>query len=254
MFKKLLASAGIGSAKIDLILNQESLTMGEPVIGQIVLKGGKVEQEIESLYVDFRLASSFKKDGEFIDIDETVAVIQVNQRTLIKEGETREFPFQFICPKCLPVSRIHTRFYFQSNLEIKYGLDSFDRDYVAVHPIGLQKNFLGAFEALGFRLHNEGYTGAKFGTIQILKFYPEMWLHDQLDEIIFMYQITNINEEVSGLFKFHKKARNLDGSVEGYANTGEKKGNFCFRFNELATIEQATQTVQQFILDHIGCL
>ncbi|WP_168188722.1 sporulation protein [Thermoflavimicrobium daqui] len=251
MFKKLLASAGFGSAQIDLILHQDSLVMGEPVIGRIVLQGGDVEQEIEGLSVEFCLASSFKRDNHYEAVDEVIAHIEVTSEIFtIAEGETREFPFHFKCPKLLPVSSLNTRYYFQTNMEIKYGLDSYDRDCVEVKPIGLQKNFLDGFIALGFVHHAEGYTGNKNGGTQIIKFRPTTWLKGKYDGIVFMYQPNQIQNTVSGFFELDQRTQGLSGSLADKLDLDERKGRFHFTKEELSTVERASQTIKQFIIEN----
>ena len=49
MFKKLLASVGIGSAKVDTQLVSDQLLPGEEVRGKVVIQGGGAEQQIEKI-------------------------------------------------------------------------------------------------------------------------------------------------------------------------------------------------------------
>lgn len=49
MFKKLFASVGIGSAKVDTILLTEQLVPGYSFDVRVVMTGGSVDQAIEGL-------------------------------------------------------------------------------------------------------------------------------------------------------------------------------------------------------------
>ena len=49
MLKKLLASVGIGKAKIDTILLQDQLRAGQDFNIEIIIKGGDVEQELNGI-------------------------------------------------------------------------------------------------------------------------------------------------------------------------------------------------------------
>ena len=48
-FKKLLASVGIGQAKVDTILFDEVVEPGGILTGEIQIQGGQVDQEIDKI-------------------------------------------------------------------------------------------------------------------------------------------------------------------------------------------------------------
>lgn len=48
-FKKLAASAGIGAAKVETILEKDAYYPGEEVRGTVHVKGGKIAQDIPIL-------------------------------------------------------------------------------------------------------------------------------------------------------------------------------------------------------------
>ena len=49
MFDKLLSSIGIGAAKVDTRLAKKSYTVGETIEGEVFIKGGKNEQDIDNI-------------------------------------------------------------------------------------------------------------------------------------------------------------------------------------------------------------
>ena len=66
MFKKILASVGIGAAKVDTILETEHLQPGQLFNAQIVISAGDVSQEIAGL--DLMLVTRVKvasEDGDY---------------------------------------------------------------------------------------------------------------------------------------------------------------------------------------------
>jgi len=62
MFKKILASVGIGAAKVDTILETEHLQPGQLFNAQIVITAGNVSQEISGL--DLLLMTRVKVAGD----------------------------------------------------------------------------------------------------------------------------------------------------------------------------------------------
>ncbi|MBA4493850.1 sporulation protein [Paenactinomyces guangxiensis] len=251
MLKQFFASLGVGAAKIDLILDRDSVIMGEEVTGKIVLKGGDVKQLIEGLNVEFRLSSSYKKGDHHVNINENIATIPVTSEIFtVYPDQIKEYPFSFICPRHLPVSSINTRYYFQTHLEIKEGLDAQDRDFVDVYATGIQNNFLQGFKALGFVHQGEGYSGSRDQGYQIIQFRPTNWLRGQYDEIVFMYQPHLTQNSVSGYFELDKRTTGILGKIADELDLDEKKGRFYFDAEDLASPDKAAQTIRQFIISN----
>ncbi|MBD1372534.1 sporulation protein [Hazenella sp. IB182357] len=252
MFKSLLASLGVGSAKIDLVLSHNRIQMGEQVTGKIVLTGGEVEQSIDELSVTFSLASSYRTDDLDIPVHEKIAHIPIFSKPFqIDAGEVKEFPFSFVCPNLIPVSSLNTRYYFKTDLEINKGIDAEDRDFVDIIPAdGLLKNFLDGFKQLGFVHHIEGYNGERLGGWQMIHFRPTSWLSGEFDEIFFMYQPKHTLNGVSGRFELDKKTSGIFGKIADELDLDEKKGRFYFDQADLATVDQAASTIRSFIEKH----
>ncbi|WP_044640226.1 sporulation protein [Risungbinella massiliensis] len=249
MLKKFLASIGVGNAKIDLMLDQSQLTMGETITGHIHVIGGDVEQKVDGLSVGFRVASRYSNGDQTVHVDEKVADIPITRdQFVLQPREQREYPFHFTCPHGIPVSSVTTGYYFQTSLEIDFGVDAKDRDYVTVLPNGLQKNFFEGFSRLGFTHFGEGYTGQRRDT-QIVQFRPTSWLAGEYDEIVFMYQPGNTQSHVSGNFELDKRNRGLGGFLADQLDLDERKGYFSFTSSQLATPETAEQTIRNFIIE-----
>ncbi|MBA4493768.1 sporulation protein [Paenactinomyces guangxiensis] len=224
MIKNFFASMGLGAAKVDLLLDQPAITMGEKVTGTIVLKGGSAEQRVEGLSVDFYLGSHYTVAGNRVGVKEKIKTIPITSETFtIEPGQVREYPFVFTCPKYLPVSSVSTRYYFETHLELKYGADAEDVDYVDVLPVGLLKNFLDALRELGLVHQKEEYTGG-IDKEQRIKFHATGWLKGEYDEIWFAYQPALITDD------FLEVEYELDRrtSLAAQPDLAERKVFHCF--------------------------
>jgi sporulation-control protein len=248
MFKSLLASLGLGAAKIDLILDRSFVVTGKEVTGKIVIAGGDVKQILEGLYVDFILDSRYTVGESTRHVSEVVQRISIfKDDYTIQPQQNYEVPFSFQCPQGLPVSSVCTRYYFQTNLEIKQGIDSHDRDYIDVRPTGLLRNFLAGFSRLGFVHHAEGYTGE--GGKQIIQFRPTTWLHGEYDEILFDYRPGETEQGIGGFYELDKKTRGIMGVLADSLDLDESQGQYYFSREQLATEEKAEETIRQFIIE-----
>lgn len=147
MFQNLLAKFGFGSAKVDLVLHQNTYMLGETVTGELTIQGGKIEQKINKIDVDFQL--SILKDEQ--TYQQRIQTFPFHQSFNIQPGELRSFPFSYSLPLNLPISSSTVQFYFITRLDIASGLDSSDRDEITIEPpVPLQK-VLTALNQLGFQ-------------------------------------------------------------------------------------------------------
>jgi sporulation-control protein len=251
MLKKFLASMGFGAAKVNLQLDQDVVTMGQPITGKIVVVGGETEQVTEGLKVTFNLSSRYTSgDHQHHVLEKIVTIPITNEKLVIGPGFHLEYPFSFVCPAGLPISSISTRYYFETDLDIDQGVDAKDHDLVQVLPSGMLQNFFDAFAALGFRHYAEGYTGKYNESMQIIQFHPTTWLRGQYDEIVFSYATQLADKQITGWFELDKKTHGLMGALADELDLDERKGRYTFYAADLASVEKARQTIQSFIMKH----
>lgn len=251
MFKKLLSKVGIGSAKIDFVLDQTTVAMGETLQGEIRITGGEVEQNIGKVEIELRVSSYYEIEvaddrEKTIKVENTVASIEYDPFVL-KPGDSIVEAISFDIPRNIPISSLRTKYFFRSNLEIEQGLDSKDKDDVIILPSGILKNFFQALEQLGMIPKGEIYMGRD----QVIGFKPSTWLADQLDELVFQYDAHDTEHKLHGSFEIDKKAKGFKGILMDGLDLDEKRGSFFFGSDQLDSVEKAKETIQQFVCGHL---
>jgi len=159
MFKKFLASIGIGKAKVDTILLDDHLTPGEDFRIEVVIKGGDVEQQLNG--IELAIMASAKGeveiDEEEVEVNKSL-VLQHWQQALdltIQPGETITEQFTLTLHPEIPSTSIggrNTKVWLQTGLDIKSGIDGSDKDALLIEPTKTQKAVLMAIENEGFSL------------------------------------------------------------------------------------------------------
>lgn len=150
----MLASVGIGSAKVDTVLEKSSYYPGEVIRGVIRIQGGSVEQQIDGINLTVMTTytqeiddSKFNKNGE-------VARFQVSQPQSIGVQEFKEIPFSVTLPGNTPLTIGRSPVWIKTDADIQSAVDPTDADHIQVTPSVFQKTVMDAVDSLGFRLKN----------------------------------------------------------------------------------------------------
>lgn len=179
MLKKFMAKLGVGSAKVDLVLKKQEVSLGEVMEGEFRVEGGTVEQKINHIGVDLNLMIRVKNQ----DFSKIISSIPVSSSFTIQPNEKKTIPFTYQLPVNLPLSRGGISYHFATRLDIAAGVDNLDHDPILVLPPQRFMNILHALEALGFR---EKMDSGKFnGYSQEFEFFPTAVFRDRVKELEF---------------------------------------------------------------------
>jgi len=161
MFKKLLASVGIGKAKVDAILLQEQLQAGQPFDVEIQIKGGDVEQELNGL--ELAVMAEVKAEADVGDSEvkyNKSVVLQSWHQSLnlvIQPGEEITHQFTLDLHPEVPATSLFgqqiSKVWLQTGLDIKNGIDGSDKDPLIILPSPTQLAVLECIEQSGYSLY-----------------------------------------------------------------------------------------------------
>lgn len=218
-FKKVLASVGIGAAKVDTYSYTTDTMPGATLKGEVYVIGGDVAQNIEQIY--FYVATKYKRESRnssFHSYEECKLLKhQVTQRFAIKSKEEKIIPVSIEVPCRTPLTLGQQEVYIRTGLDIGMAVNPKDWDYISVQPHPLMKRVLTALELLGFYLYEANckhnvYLGRNYPFVQELEFRPRGKYQRLLDELeVIFYLEPNLLEM---LLKIDRRARNLAGLVE----------------------------------------
>ncbi|MDF2606043.1 MAG: sporulation protein SpoOM [Bacillales bacterium] len=216
-FKKALAKVGIGSVTVDTRLFEDDLNPGELIKGVVHIHGGKVEQEVNELYL--KIYTQFlKKDGDNKTyVTYPLVKYRLTESFTVIPNSTNEIPFSVQLPFFTPITVGKIKVWVQTELDISNAIDPNDRDYINVIPSTLCDEVFQSLSDLGFRLREAECITApsKFPTsssyVQEFEFIPVRGpFVNKLDELEVV--ILSVNEnEVDILLEIDRKARNFGG-------------------------------------------
>ncbi|CAJ1001746.1 MULTISPECIES: sporulation protein [Bacillales] len=229
MFKKLLASVGIGSAQVDARLEQDSLMPGDMVRGEIHIAGGDVAQEIDDIYM--YVVTHYEREVNDSKVKEECILVKhrLSERFTLLPKERRVLPFAFQLPYETPLTIGRQPVYLRTGLDIKNAIDPADSDFIEVRPHPLMAKVLDAIQRIGFQLYKvdceyNRYLGRRYPFVQEFEFRPIGPYRSRLEELEAVFHLRDGELEV--LLELDKRARGLLGALEEAFNLDERYARF----------------------------
>jgi sporulation-control protein len=183
--KKTLATFGIGSAKVDSVLQQEFLFPGQKANVTIHVYGGASEQAIDNIHV--QLCCQYiaeepvgDQDADSSHLSRVHRVHILDRWSLpyaftIASGESRDFHIELDLPWNTPITIGDAKVWLESGLDIAMAVDPTDKDMITVRPDPLLDAVLTAFEDQGLRIRRvecEAADGFELPFVQEFEFVP----------------------------------------------------------------------------------
>lgn len=158
MFKKLSASLGIGSAKVDTILNDSSIFQGETLSGFINIVGGQVEQKIDSVILKLCTDCKIDTDSGTDYQNHILNSFEINRPFIIRPYETKDVPFELTLHNETPITTLNARInkckvWAETALDIDFAINPSDRDHLDIRPLPSIQRIIDFLEQEGFFMH-----------------------------------------------------------------------------------------------------
>ncbi|NUR74004.1 MAG: sporulation protein [Hamadaea sp.] len=149
VFKKLLGSLGIGGPTVDTVLSTPTATPGGPLQGQIHLKGGGSDTEIEGI----TLILVAQSGGATFEVARIIAA----GRFTLPAGATHAIPLNTQTPWETPITTIYGQplpgitLGVHTQVDVRSGSGKTDLDPLTIAPLPVHNHLLDALGNLGCR-------------------------------------------------------------------------------------------------------
>ncbi|WP_075981999.1 sporulation protein [Bacillus massilinigeriensis] len=249
LFNKIFASVGIGSAKVDTKLESSSVVPGELVKGAIEVRGGNIEQHIESIYLSLHTTYIKEMDDKKFTATGLIDGFRIAESFTIQPNELKEIPFSFLLPIDTPISIGRTKIWVSTGLNISNAVDPSDKDDLKIIPNPLMSAVLQAVSDLGFRLREVECEEApyrlrgRFPFIQEFEFVPTSGpFRGRLDELEIVFFPKSANE-IELLMQVDRRARGLGGFLAEALEIDETKVRVTITSADMAFMKDKMKRV-----------
>lgn len=237
-FKKVMASVGIGAARVDSRLDNPEVRVGDTLSGIILVHGGKVEQEIRRISLGLNVRYKGEEEYEY----HTLFMQEVVHGFTIQAGETKEFPFQLPIPPEAPLSLPGSEITLITDADIAGGVDPSDHDPVIIMPSEDMEVVIAAAEQLGFYLKTSEIEYHHGRLIQELSFNPPYGQYN-LNELEMM--MLPAQDGLDVILEIDRRAR---GIASLFTDEFETKGRWFIPHDLLV---QGPNTVARYLEERI---
>jgi sporulation-control protein len=180
MFQKVMASFGQGGATVDARILDRHVRPGGTLHGEVLLVGGQVDQEVESLAVTLLARVEKEETGETTDLP--FQNVQLAGSELVRAGAQIKVPFEVQMPWETPVTTVFGKYLtgmavgLQTNLNLsRTVVDPQDVDAIPIEPVPAQHRILDAFSRIGFQFRSANLVKNRVdGVDQQLPFFQEI--------------------------------------------------------------------------------
>jgi sporulation-control protein len=231
MLEKILASFGIGSAKVDTRIAEAHVRIGEELTGEVHITGGAADQSISQIHMSLYTKYYREIAGTNELKKEVLATMRVADSMVIQAGEKKIVPFKLQVPYHTPASFGRQHVYVKTGLDIELAVDSTDRDSVVVLPDALIDQVLSELENMGFRHTNESgictyrkHIHRMVPFVQEFELKPTALFKSELDEIQLIFDVHPNGVDI--LMEADRKGRGFKNLVEEMLNLDEESIRF----------------------------
>lgn len=152
-----MSGLGLQGVTVETRLQNPNLQAGETLHGEISFKGGSSDKEINGLYLQLMTMAEVESGDHEFNQPLVLQEWLVNSRFLLPAHQAHSFPFSIQLPFETPITEVAcrrngARVWIQTHMDVDWGLDATDRDYLKVVPTAAMQSFLQAMQQCGFVL------------------------------------------------------------------------------------------------------
>lgn len=251
IFNRVLASVGVGAAKVDTKLEKETVTPGEEMRGVLEIQGGNTEQKIDDIFLTVNTTYVKEANDNKFTVTGLVERFRLSESFILMANERKVIPFSFQLPVDTPLTIGRTKVWLATELDIKNAVDPTDKDYLRVVPNDLMESVLQAVNSLGFRLREADCQQAPYKLHRRLPFIQEFEFvptsgpfRGRLDELeLTFFPLSSHETEI--LMQVDRKARGLSSLFSEALNMDESNIRITVNRGDIPHMQQKIQSIIQ---------
>lgn len=152
-----MSNLGLQGVEVNTCIYTSTPQAGQIVNGEIIFKGASSNKNINGIYLRLMTSAEVESDDHEFNQDLTLQQWHVSGAFELRANQSHNFPFSIQLPFETPITEVQchhnkTRVWLHTHLDIDWGVDATDKDYLQVIPTPTMQAFLQAMQQCGFAL------------------------------------------------------------------------------------------------------
>ena len=196
MFNKLMSNLGIQGIQVNTCIYNSPIQAGQILNGEVIFKGASSHKNINGIHLQLMTSAEVESGDSEYNQALCIAQWHISGTFELQANASHNFPFSIQLPFETPITEVQcrqnkTHVWLHTHLDVDWGLDATDKDYLRIAPTPAMQAFLQAMQQCGFalatvdvekgQLRGHGFNST-IGCYQELEFKPTA-MFNQINEV-----------------------------------------------------------------------
>ena len=196
MFNKLMSSLGMQGIQVNTCIYNSPIQAGQVLNGEVIFKGASSHKNINGIHLQLMTSAEVESGDSEYNQALCIAQWHISGAFELQANASHNFPFSIQLPFETPITEVQcrqnkTHVWLHTHLDVDWGLDATDKDYLRIAPTPAMQAFLQAMQQCGFalatvdvekgQLRGHGFNST-IGCYQELEFKPTA-MFNQINEV-----------------------------------------------------------------------
>ena len=183
MFNKLMSSLGLQGIQVDTRLHNLQLQAGQVLNGEVIFKGAAANKTINGIYLKLMTTAEVEANDSEYNTSLSIAEWHISGAFELQANQSHTFPFSIQLPFETPLTDLacqhnKTRVWLHTHLDVDWGLDATDKDFLQIAPTPTMHAFIQAMQDCGLHLVS---TDVEKGQLRGNGFYSTLGCSHELE-------------------------------------------------------------------------
>ena len=157
MFNKLMSGLGLQGIQIDTRLHNTQLQAGQTLSGEVNCKGTSSNKNINGIHLQLQTSAEVESGDSEFNTSLIIAQWHISGAFELQANQSHRFPFSVQLPFETPLTEVpcrqnKSRVWLHTHLDVDWGLDATDKDFMQILPTTTQQMFIQAMQQCGYNL------------------------------------------------------------------------------------------------------
>ena len=157
MFNRIMSSLGIQGIQVDTRLHNSHVQAGQNLLGEVLFRGGSSNKNINGIYLQLMTTAEVESNDSEHNTALNIAQWHISGAFELQTNQSHNFPFSIQLPFETPITEIQcrqnkSRVWLHTHLDVDWGLDATDKDFLQISPTPTQQAFIQAMQQCGYQL------------------------------------------------------------------------------------------------------